>query len=425
LSALGLVGLTFMLAAAVMYFRLPPAEFFEKAFAGARAWFLRGRPDDTPDPYVDGPPPLGVRLDQVDKTCDGFTLYTTNKGSWAKLIDMRGQVVHRWELPFRKAFPRPAHILFAPFADNFVHWFRCHLYPNGDLLAVYHVDFDTPNGYGLAKLDKDSHLLWAYAAAAHHDVDVGEDGTIYALTEKIDQQPPPGLGALPGPLTADSLVLLSPEGRELQTIPLLEAFRDSPYRRLLLAALDLSPTKSAPSPNVVGGDVLHANSVRVLPRSLAARYPMFKPGQVLVSLRTPNALAVVDTRTRRVVWAAQGVWRRQHDAHFLANGHILLYDNQGSSHGARVIEYDPRTQALAWVYANHNAPPLRGSKRGGQQRLPNGNTLIVSPEYWLFFEVTPRGEVVWQCGCEGKVTGARRYRADRLTFLKAGAGPRP
>src|SRR4029077_5690362 len=44
LSLLGLAGLSYMLGAGVMYFRLPSSPFFDQAFAGAKAWHERGRP---------------------------------------------------------------------------------------------------------------------------------------------------------------------------------------------------------------------------------------------------------------------------------------------------------------------------------------------------------------------------------------------
>ena len=147
---------------------------------------------------------------------------------------MRGTVVHHWELPFSQAWPHPPHVA-DPLPDDQIHWFHCYLYPNGDLLAIYHADGDTPYGYGLVKLDKDSKLLWAYANNVHHDVDVGEDGTIYTLTQKLVSKPPAGLEFLPAPYLADSLVVLSPEGQELESIPLLEAFANSPYALTLFS----------------------------------------------------------------------------------------------------------------------------------------------------------------------------------------------
>jgi hypothetical protein len=87
-------------------------------------------------------------------------------------------------LPFRQAWPQAPHIA-DTLPDMQIHWFHTYLYANGDLLAIYHGDDEAPYGYGLAKLDKDSKLLWAYANNVHHDLDVAEDGTIYMLTQKI------------------------------------------------------------------------------------------------------------------------------------------------------------------------------------------------------------------------------------------------
>src|SRR5262249_54542180 len=174
----------------------------------------------------------GINVDNAEKTFDGFTLYTMSDGARATLIDMRGTVVHRWELPFSQAWPDPPHVA-NPLADEQIHWFCCHLYPNGDLLAIYHADGDTPFGYGLVKLDKDSKLLWAYANNVHHDLDVGEDGSIYTLTQKLVSEPPPGLEFIPSPYLTDSLVVLSPEGRELESISIPEAFINSPYAMVL------------------------------------------------------------------------------------------------------------------------------------------------------------------------------------------------
>lgn len=443
-SILGLISLSIVCGAAIMFFRLPSSDFFNKAFAGARAWYERGHADEPPRADLDKPE---IRIDEPAKTDDGFTLYTSTAGPRARLIDMRGGVVHRWAMPFRKAWPKAPHIK-NPLPDDQIHWFRCHLYPNGDLLAVYHAEGDTPYGYGLVKLDKDSKLLWAYSGHAHHDIDVEEDGKIYTLGQKLLREPPAGLESLPAPLIAESLVILSPDGTELENIPLLEAFRDSPYAHLLLACLDVPP-KGLSSPgdvprdagpgnrvtvrnrkpvtraDLLRGDVVHANSVKVLRRSLALKFPRFKPGQVLVSLRSPSLIAVVDISTRSVVWAARGCWQAQHHAEFLPNGHILLYDNVGSMYGTRVVEYDPRTQALPWVYAGENSLAHKATSRGMQQRLPGGNTLIVNPEHGTILEVTAGKELVWQCRCGGTLTGAGRYRAADLTFLKGGARARP
>jgi hypothetical protein len=174
--------------------------------------------------------------------------------------------------------------------------------------------------------------------------------------------------------------------------------------------------------------LIHANSVKVLGRARAAKFPLFQPGQVLLSLRNLDMLAVADTHRRSVAWAARGVWRIQHDPEFLENGHLLLYDNSGSVKGCRVLEYDPVTQAVPWAYQNENATPFSALYRGMKQRLPKGNTLVVDPDNGRILEVTAGKELVWECFCAragSAVTGARRYGAEELTFLRSVARPRP
>jgi hypothetical protein len=433
LSIFGVLSLGYLVGAAVMYFQLPTSDFLDRAFSGAKAWYERGQstfPVLSSEAAAIAKEKEGIRIDQAEQTADGFTLYTLTGGSRATLIDMRGTMVHRWELPFRKAWPHPSH-LESPLADEQIYWFRCHLYPNGDLLAVYQSDGDTPYGYGLVKLDKESRLLWAYANNVHHDIDVGEDGTIYTLAQRIVTKPPAGLEFLDPPYLTDSLVVLSPDGQELQNIPIAEAITNSSY------ALTLTARKNETVWSERETDVLHVNGVRVLNRTLAARFPLFKPGQVLLSVRSLDTLAVLDRDTRRVVWAARGIWKAQHDPEFLDNGHLLLYDNAGSSEQTRVLEYDPLTQAIPWAYMNENSTRFRALTRGTKQRLLNGNTLIVDPDNRRIFEVTKDKELVWEICCplpsvpqkgparNHSITGARRYGANELTFLKGVAQSRP
>jgi hypothetical protein len=321
-------------------------------------------------------------------------------------------------------------------------------------------------------VDKDSKLLWDYPNNVHHDVDVDEDSTIYTLTQKMatwmeTRVNPPTAGPKEphrtnrSQMLTDFLVVLSSEGHELQKISLVEAFRNSPYLLALasasakvmgqresdLAANSISgPPSAAPNEQYetipFKGEMLHANSVRVLPRALAAKFPLFKPGQVLISLGSLDLLVVLDPKSRSIVWACGGVWQAQRDAEFLGNGHLLLYDNRGAlNKGLRILEYDPLTQAIPWYYldANKNSTPtpFHASVRGAKQRLPNGNTLIVDPDQARLFEVTQDKEVVWEFFCPSPpvspgqhprrraVTSAWRYRPEELMFLKKEVRARP
>jgi hypothetical protein len=454
------VVLGYLLGTAVLYFDLPSADFMEKAYSAAVA--LREREFPTPESPATSLENLTstiVNKDVPGQTCDGFTLYSTTRSCSATLIDMQGNVVHDWALPFSKAFPKAPHLR-RPLDDDRIHWFRCHLYPNGDLLAIYHAEGDTPYGYGLVKLDRDSKILWSYAGCVHHDLDVAEDGSIYALTQEFSNRPIPGSSSVPSTYLADSVVVLSSEGTEQKQVSILDSFGGTPFESWLGAFDRPKPKPSFPGSELtipaintsegstgrlqarkhgmVFGDLLHANSVRVLGPKLAVHFPLFRAGQVLVSLRNLSMLAVLDVETSAVVWASRGPWRSQHDAEFLDNGHLLVFDNLGSLAQSRVIEYDPRTQAVPWCYQNDDSEPFVASLRGTKQRLANGNTLLVDPDASRIIEVTSAKKRVWECVCPvhvkdrpedssvaAKITGARRYGAADVPFLSRNKSARP
>lgn len=471
-SVTGLVVMAFVGGAAWMHFHLPSSDLLGMAFKGGTALSERGAPPVIRGGGVTTEKP-GVSRDRPKQTFDGFTLVTTSLNTEAKLVDMGGNTVHTWEVPFSKAMPNPKHV--RPLADDQVHLFCCHLYPNGDLLGVYQSGSDTPPGYGLVKLDKDSKVLWRYEASVHHSVDVADDGKIYTLVNQLTVDVPAGMEWISGAFLNEYVVVLSPQGEELAKVSLLEAFRDSPFALTLLMAdptvdpavpalpamgpknFDLPGKKDGPGPRdprkmrgvprdaprtgaappAAMGDLLHVNSVRVLPSRLAEKFPMFRPGQALVSMRSISTIAVLDFEKKAVVWSAQGPWKAQHCPEFLDNGRLLIYDNGGSPKGSRVLEFDPATGATPWCYASENATPFFAPFCGMAQRLSNGNTLVVDPVGTRVFEVTMEKSVVWEMGCQhavddnartvqaGNVTSAHRYAPEQIRFLKGDVRARP
>jgi hypothetical protein len=284
------------------------------------------------------------------------------------------------------------------------------------------------------KLNKDSHVVWSYPANVHHDVDVGEDGTIYAIQSEVVDLAPTGKEGAQTARLLDYLVLLSPDGKPLRKpISILAAFQNSPYSAFLspLARFDRQDELAGDldllglDPDGRDWDRLHTNSVRELSRRLAPKFPAFKAGQVLISVRHLDAIAVLDIETGTIVWAACGPWKAQHDPQFLENGHLLIFDNRGMSKRSRVLEYDPQTQAFPWIYSGDDDAPFFTSDRGMSQRLPNGNTLIVDTDGGEIIEVTPGKEVVWTCATNCFVTTGRRYSGDQLHFLPEGEPARP
>jgi Arylsulfotransferase (ASST) len=318
---------------------------------------------------------------------EGLTLYTSGHEAAAFLIGIDGEVLHEWRRPYSTVWHEGAAVQ-RPQPDSHVYFRKAMLYPNGDLLAVYEGAGDTPYGYGLVKLDRNSQVIWSYLAHTHHDLDIGPDGRIYVLTHEFVHEPLEGFGRLASPRLDDFLVILSPDGEELSKISLIHAVAASEYRHLLygVAAYALA-------------DPLHTNTVDVIADG-AANFAFGEAGQVLLSFRELSAIGVLDLDREELVWATRGSWLGQHDPDILPNGNILLFDNYGwfekPEGRSRVIEFDPRTMAIVWQYVGTPARPFESLIRASQQRLANGNTLITESSGGEILEVTPGGEIVWQ-----------------------------
>lgn len=332
----------------------------------------------------------GVTIDDASKAYDGLTLYTSGDGTYANLIDMQGNVVHHWELPYSAIWdtspvgrdPRP---------DDHMYWRKARLMPNGDLVAMYIADNDTPWGYGLVRLDPDSNVVWKYHASTHHDLDITPDGNIVTLTHEFTQQKVPDFGALEYPWLNDYLVVLDGEsGEEISKVSLGDAFMKSPYASLFYAV-----------PSFATEDPLHTNSVQYLDAELSQAFAPTegRSGQVLLSFRHPGAVALVDPGSGEMTWALKGSWLGQHYARVQPNGNFTLFDNLGNfepGNRTRILEVNPISHAIVASYSGNEEHPFDSGLRGAAETLPNGNRLITESDGGRVFEVTPQGDIAWE-----------------------------
>ncbi len=424
LFLLGAAVLSFITGTLVVEFRLfPYPQALSPAFEAARAWRRRVAATSslraTDLWYSTEFRKRGVvRYDRA-KAFPGYTFYTSSHAQGALLIDMEGRVVHRWHVPFRTAWPTQAHVHW-PVPPDFIHWRRARLCRNGDVLAVYEAFGETPWGYGLAKLDRESRVLWTCPDQIHHDVCVHTDGTIFTLAHELrntGRRPVEGAARLPDVVLDDFVMHLSADGEVLRRISLLDAIAASPFHHLLNSVAEDE------------WDLLHTNTVEVVTPEFAAHHDFARPGQLLVSSRSRDLLALLDLESRRIIWATCGPYRRQHDPDLLDNGRILLFDNQGYAGPggpSRVIEIDPATQAIDWSYPGHPSHDFRSVVRASQQLLPNDNVLITESCAGRILEVTREGEIVWEFRNPARldddpatvaiICGAVRFSADQLTF---------
>lgn len=141
-------------------------------------------------------------------------------------------------------------------------------------------------------------------------------------------------------------------------------------------------------------DRFHVNDVDPLPAQLAGYYPDFNAGDLLISLRSLNLVAVIDPATLRVKWWRQGLTRRQHDPDWNDRGTITIFDNNMHRDYSRIYEIDPQT------YASTVAVPGEPYQfytwhRGKHDAVPGGGYLITSTEQGRLFETNAQGDIVF------------------------------
>jgi hypothetical protein len=319
--------------------------------------------------------PGGVSTYVSEKSFEGFNLYVSGHAPSAILMDMEGKTLHTWHFSFANVWEE------YPGKKNEQHkffWRRVHLFENGDLLAIF-------EGLGMIRLDRNSRLLWKSGFNQHHDIAVDENGDIYVLTRQSKVIPRINERK---PVIEDSITIMSPTGRPLLSISLIEALERFPDN-----ALYWNRAKQRK------GDIFHTNSLEILDGSAAHKNPAFAKGNLLVSMRSLDAVFIVDPITEQVVWGYRKDFVEPHDPQVLPNGNLLVFDNMGGSSKrgrSRMLEYRLPSMNLVWTY--EGTPKARFFTRGCgmAQRLPNQNTLITETDNGRAFEVTPEGEIVWQ-----------------------------
>jgi hypothetical protein len=331
----------------------------------------------------------GVLIYDRERASPGYNFYNSWTRSEAYLIGMDGKVLHEW---------RYQHLLGK--------WHHAELLPNGDVLAVF-------KDRGVLKIDKNSKEIWIYETRAHHDLWVHDDGDIYVLSHQSEVLPRFRGGQN---TMYDTVVILSPDGQKKEEFSLLEVFEKSPYAYLLPS---LAPT------DVIEDDIdiMHTNHIEVFDGSKEKFSPLYKRGNLLVSMRHLNAVAILDGKTREILW----LWgpaniARQHHPRPLENGNMLIFDNGLSD--SRIVEITVPEGRVVWSYAA--GEEFFASWGGSNQRLPNGNTLITESNTGYAFEVTPEGDKVWEfanplVGDDGErmnIWRLTRFDPSQLNFLE-------
>lgn len=366
-----------------------PTEHLSTAWKQARAVNPFRQPEYLHDRVYDR---QGIRTPLPDRMQPGLTVITS---AWKRggrltpgmrLIDERGTVLHEWSIDPAGIFAdSPTRELGN--ADIDIH--GSYLLPNGDVLV--NLEYA-----GTLRLDACGRVRWRLAANNHHSIARADDGTFWipAVTSRRLESPdhPEGFPGIQGPVYQDQLMRISEDGTVLDTINVLDVL----YRSGLEWHL-------AEKTMLAYEDPTHVNDVEPLSDSLAAEYPLFEAGDLVVSSRLLSLVFVLDPESQRVKWQASRPQIWQHDPDFIGDGWIGILDNRSDGTergtmlgGSRIIAFQPHTDSVKVLFPTELSEPFYTIHRGKWQMLQNGNMLLTEEAVGRVVEVAPDGRTVWE-----------------------------
>lgn len=282
-----------------------------------------------------------------------------------QLLDRSGKEIFRWPVHYE--------ILDTENKPTNVMLHGMEVLEDGSLI----VTFDAGNA--IARIDACGKPLWVHNDTFHHSITRNGEGQIVTLLGDgiawLDEDSGEVLGKL-------DIV------KDMTTV-------DNGAQQAMLDIRTRTPENADEDVRYLA-DAFHINDAEPLRSDMADAFPMFAVGDVLISLRELNLIAVIDPENGRFKWWRYGPWFKQHDPDFESDGSITVYDNATGSGASRILRvYPGQNSTVDTLFSGSSAVPFYSWRRGKHQRLPGGNLLITEAEGGRVLEVSSEGELLW------------------------------
>lgn len=312
----------------------------------------------------------GIIFSNSYQAYNGFTLVCPQEGNGIWLIDMKGNLVNHWNINNKPA--------------GYVE-----LLPNGNLLfAAKHPEnplYEIEGAGGiLIEVDWDGNIIWNYKDPCLHDSFYRKNNG-NTLIIKWVEIPKSIANKVKGGVSGtekDGVMW----GDEIQEIN-----QDGTVEWKWVAHEHLDPEVDISCPICSRTEWAHANGCLELP-----------DGDILVSLWKNNEVIIFDKKTGNITWRwGYGQLAHPYNPILLDNGNILLFDSGYHRPGidlgnSRILEIVPKSGDIPWSYEEDASQLFYSSTISNCQRLPNGNNLLCEGSTGRIFEITKKGELVWE-----------------------------
>lgn len=373
----------------------------------------------------------------------GYTLYTASS-TRTNLINLNNVVVKFWTHTRSGGY-------------------SVYLLPNGELIRPALSTGSSINGGGAAgivqKYSWSGSLIWEYTYSSntyrtHHDICPMPNGNVLLIAWEVKtaaQSVAAGLNHS-AVLWPDHIIEVQPSGSTGGTI----VWQWHAWDHLIQ---DYDPTKS--NYGIVGdhpelldinvgsagsGDWMHVNGISYNPRLDQIVFSSHELDEIYVidhSTTTAEAAGHTGGNSGRggdflYRWGRPSNYRAPgaqvfnvvHSGTWIPDtlpggGNILAFNNREGTNASIVVELVPPVDSLGhysytpgssygpvspiWSYS---AAGFYSNHLGGNQRLPNGNTIISESTSGNLFEVTSNGTIVWNYSPGGEIVRVLRYGTD-------------
>lgn len=289
-------------------------------------------------------------------------------GLW--IFDSQGQKVHQRILNYDALDPDgPSGGSEAPHA----------FYMMKDGSAVVNSD----KGDVMARYDTCGEAIWSREGAFHHS---------------FTEDPRGGLWTWQGEESAfdqyQYLVRIDPDsGETLDRIGLIEdIINKSPENRTIFTVVPGIEFQHFQGLRAIP-DIFHPNDLEVLQPDMADAFPQFEAGDMLLSFRNVDLVAVLDPESLEIKWWSHGPWIQQHDPDFTADGEISVYNNNRYRRISSIVVMDPQTREVRNVQVD---PDFRfySQYMGKHEYLEDGTLQVVVPYEGRVLEFNNDGKLL-------------------------------
>lgn len=331
-----------------------------------------------------------------------------------RLLKRNGEVLAQWDVRFSEIFPDTSHLNYPPQTDWNIDLHGALVNPDGSV--VFNFEYG-----GVVKMDKCGEVAWTIPTLAHHSIEKAEAGGYWVPgrtehnVDGVAEFPPFQL-----PYNEDTILHISENGEILHEISVPKLFYKSGLESLLTAGGELYTRDM-----LWDNEIVHVNKIAELSTELAASFPQFEAGDLMLSLRQYNMVLVVDPKTETIKWWQVGPWVRQHDPEFMHNGKLAVFNNNAYRAAFKsstdtvselsiprttnIIEIDPQTRKTKILYGEKPDQQLLTVVRGKLEHTKDDTLLITEFEGGRILEIDASGDIVWEY--------INRYDADHVAEL--------